>query len=483
MIAGLSRATTRSATALLLAGGLLAGWFVAAVRPAAAETIPPALLTDLKAATVFVKVNRRSLPWSGSGFVIQKGKNGVLVVTNAHVLQPPKIDDADISKDVPKETIKLILELQKEVSGVPSSASVVFFSGTPEEVVLPAGIVAQDDVHDLAVLKVEGAPDKVKAIKPNLEKIPELTPLVTLGFPFGGMLAASKANPTITITRADLTSYKPIGNDMSLLQLQGSLNPGCSGGPVVDTTGKLCGVQVQTIRGSGLGFAIPTDEVVRMVQGRLSTWRAAIAKDDSGEYNVEYRVQLVDPMKRINDLQLRYVPGAVPIPSITEFRAAPAALAGAKSVELARDGQWAVGSFKMPVSGPGPLVVTVQPTWIDGAKKKQLGRPELVRISLGPETPVGPDDGRTFWHYVDKTKGEGWFIKTATGWDEEDDGATHHFQEVKRDADKIEVLDPGRKLGVRMFHERLTFKLPQNQKWKNIYHGAWGATGVVIASK
>jgi S1-C subfamily serine protease len=113
-----------------------------------------------------------------------------------------------------------------------------------------------------------------------------------LGFPFGGMLAASKSNPTITITRAELTSYKPITADMSFLQLQGSLNPGCSGGPVVNVEGKLCGVQVQTIRGSGLGFAIPTEEVVRLVKGRLSTWRVAVKKDESGEgeYNVEYRV-------------------------------------------------------------------------------------------------------------------------------------------------------------------------------------------------
>ncbi|HEY1785280.1 MAG TPA: serine protease, partial [Pirellulales bacterium] len=387
MTAKLTRAILCGIAGLLIAGGQ---------RPAAAQAIPAPLLADLKAATVFVKVNRRTLDWSGSGFVIQRSKGAALIVTNAHVLQCPKIDDADIAKNLPKETMKLILELQKEVSGVESSANVVFFSGTPEEIVLPAGIVAQDDLHDLAVLKVEGAPDTVKPIKANTQKIPELTSLITLGFPFGGMLATAKTNPTITITRAELTSYKPTSIDMDFLQLQGSLNPGCSGGPVVDMAGKLCGVQVQTIRGSGLGFAIPTDEVVRLVQGRLATWRAAAKKDEAGEYSVEYRVQLVDPMQKINDLELHYLNGAAPVPSAVEFKAAPTALKGAKSIELKRDGRWAVGTFKVPVSGAGPLVATVQPTWTNGAKKKLLGQPQVIRIGLAPG-PVGPEDGRTFW--------------------------------------------------------------------------------------
>lgn len=85
-----------------IAGTLVCGPFFGGPRPAVAQAIPAPLLADLKAATVFVKVQRRTLDWSGSGFVIQKNKTGVLVVTNAHVLQCPKIDDADIKKTFPK---------------------------------------------------------------------------------------------------------------------------------------------------------------------------------------------------------------------------------------------------------------------------------------------------------------------------------------------------------------------------------------------
>ena len=467
-------------------GCVALGLVLSTVNWAWAQAIPAPLLSDLKAGAVYVKVSRRTLDWSGSGFVVQKGKNGVLIVTNAHVLRRPKIDDTDIAKNVPVETQRAIAVLQAELRGVESAVSVVFFSGTPEEIALPGGVVAQDDQHDLAVLKVEGAPETVKAIKPNMEKVSELTPLVTLGFPFGGMLATDKTNPTITITRAELTSYKPIGNDMTLMQLQGSLNPGCSGGPVVDTAGKLCGVQVQTIRGSGLGFAIPTEEVIRMVRGRMSDWHAKLTKEGEGsgaKYTLEYRVQLIDPLKKIDKLRLAWRAGAVPVPSEASFKASPTALKDTQTVELKREGAWATVSFPVNPSGAGPLVLTVQPNWTDGNKKPVLGMPEVLRLTLGTETPAGPEDGRTSWHYVDKREGEGWVFKTAAGWDQESDGATHHFVEVKRDQEKVELYDKNRKMGLRLFHERMSFKLPQNKKWLNIVRGNWEASGMVASAK
>ena len=320
MISKLTRTILCCTAGLLLAGG---------PRPVAAQAIPAAMLADLKAGTLFVKVKRRSLDWTGSGFVIQKQKDFVLVVTNAHVLDPPKIDDADIVKDIPPETMKLIFALQKEVSGVDSVVSVVFNSGTPQEQTLPTEVVAKDTQTDLAVLKVVGVPDTAKAIRPSTQQLAETTPLVALGFPFGGFLSPNKSNPTITVSRAELTSFKTIKEGTTWLQLQGALNPGSSGGPVVDMQGKLCGVQVAVIRGSGLGFAIPVDQLVRMMRGRLTTWCMSAKKDASGQVEVEYRTSLIDPMEKVGTLALNYVPGEVPVASPAEFKAAPTALAGA----------------------------------------------------------------------------------------------------------------------------------------------------------
>ena len=161
---------------------------------------------------------------------------------------------------------------------------------------------------------------------------------------------------------------------MSLLQLQGSLNPGCSGGPVVGTDGKLCGVQVQTIRGSGLGFAIPTDEVVRLVQGRLATWRLSTKKDESGEYDVEYRVQLVDPMQKINSMELHYVPGAVPVPSVPEFKAAPDGVERSEIGRTETRRTMGRGDFQDADFRVGP-VGRHAAALLDGRHEEEAGRP------------------------------------------------------------------------------------------------------------
>ena len=131
--------------------------------------------------------------------------------------------------------------------------------------------------------------------------------------------------------------------------------------------------------------------------------------------------------------------------------------------------------------GPGPLVLTVQPSWTDKSKKPRLARPEVVRISVGAEASESGDDGRTFC-YIDAKKGEGWFIKTAAGWDEEDDGASHHFVEVGRDAKYVELLDKKRNIRVRLHHDQMLFKMPKKD-WGRLYSGAWEATGDVVAAE
>ena len=102
--------------------------------------------------------------------------------------------------------------------------------------------------------------------------------------------------------------------------------------------------------------------------------------------------------------------------------------------------------------------------------------------SASPPGPSGPTTAAPFGAYVDKKKGEGWFIKTATGWDEEDDGPRIISPKSAGTRRRCNCWTPGQ-LGVRLFHERLSFKLPQNKKWLNIYHGSWEATGTVVAPK
>src|SRR5205823_13615096 len=58
-------------------------------------------------------------------------------------------------------------------------------------------------------------------------------------------------------------------NELSVVQIDGDLNPGNSGGPVVDAQGRLVGVSVAKIKNTQIGLAIPSADLVSMLKGRI----------------------------------------------------------------------------------------------------------------------------------------------------------------------------------------------------------------------
>ncbi len=98
---------------------------------------------------------------------------------------------------------------------------------------------------------------------------------VAAGFPLGGMLGKvtdSKGNPSVTITGGRIAALRRDDyGQLDLLQVDGSLQPGNSGGPVVDEkTGKLIGVAVAKVGSvDTIGFVIPASELRRALAGRV----------------------------------------------------------------------------------------------------------------------------------------------------------------------------------------------------------------------
>src|SRR4029077_1517632 len=136
----------------------------------------------------------------------------------------------------------------------------VFNSGTAEEQVVAAKTVASDTVRDLAILKVEKVRKVPTPIPLDIGFRPlETTTVFIFGFPFGEALSKTKGNPAITVGRGAVSSVRldERGEDTEI-QIDGALNPGNSGGPVVDAKGRLVGVSVAGIRGGqGYGLTVP----------------------------------------------------------------------------------------------------------------------------------------------------------------------------------------------------------------------------------
>jgi hypothetical protein len=140
---------------------------------------------------------------------------------------------------------------------------VIEFDQNPK-VILPdnsfttADIVYADKDHDLAVLQIDKALPSLSFGDDNL--LEQTDELYALGFPFGGDLAGE-----LTVKKGIL-SGKRFSKDAGMVYLQtdSTLNPGLSGGPMVNHCGDVVGIN--TLGGSGLGMAIASSSIQQLWQ-------------------------------------------------------------------------------------------------------------------------------------------------------------------------------------------------------------------------
>lgn len=195
------------------------------------------LLRKVKPSTVYIRsLARDGSGGTGTGFVA--GNKPGYVVTNAHVVGYK------------------LGEIRK-----PDKIEVVIDSGDAGERTVPAEIYGLDIFLDLAVLKVEprGMPAALKFGK--AEALIETQDVVAFGYPFGEILGKS-----VTVSSTKVSSLRRDRGTIETIQLAGGLNPGNSGGPVVNVKGEVVGVSVAKFRGAEIAFAIPAETAERFLE-------------------------------------------------------------------------------------------------------------------------------------------------------------------------------------------------------------------------
>lgn len=107
---------------------------------------------------------------------------------------------------------------------------------------IDAKLIAKDKYLDLALLKAEVNNTKFITISNMAPK--KLQRIIAAGFPFGKYLSDD-----MKFTSGIVSSLKGFQDDSTRLQIDAALNPGNSGGPIVDeNTGKLVAVAVAGLR-------------------------------------------------------------------------------------------------------------------------------------------------------------------------------------------------------------------------------------------
>ncbi|HSW57664.1 MAG TPA: trypsin-like peptidase domain-containing protein [Dehalococcoidales bacterium] len=176
---------------------------------------------------------------SGSGFLVDQDGN---IVTNKHV-----VDGA-------------------------STVTVIFSNGTK----VSGKVMGTDSTRDLAVVKVDAA--AVSGITPltlgdsTTVKVGQMA--IAIGSPYGLMGTATVG----IISGLD----RSIGNLSGMIQTDAALNPGNSGGPLLNADGMVIGVNTAAETGSygisagGIGFAVPSN-AIKEVLARLKSGQNVVA--------------------------------------------------------------------------------------------------------------------------------------------------------------------------------------------------------------
>lgn len=161
----------------------------------------------------------------GTGFIIREDG---LIVTNNHVIQGADIINVQLdekSKDVYEATL-----------------------------------IGSDERTDIALIKITPKGKLPVAVLGNSGDLEVGEWVAAFGNPFGHGHSMTKG--VISSKGRDISEI----NKLPLLQTDASINPGNSGGPLVNSKGQVIGVNSAIdARAQGIGFAIPIDDVKRIL--------------------------------------------------------------------------------------------------------------------------------------------------------------------------------------------------------------------------
>ena len=149
-----------------------------------------------------------------------------------------------------------------------------------------ATLVGADPASDIAVLHIEAQPEVLFPVTyGNSERLKVGQRVYALGNPFG--LERTLSTGIISSLNRTLPLRRTGRSIKQIIQIDASINPGSSGGPLLDSRGRMIGMNMAiastTGESAGVGFAIPVNTIARVVpqlirSGRVTRPEIGIAK-------------------------------------------------------------------------------------------------------------------------------------------------------------------------------------------------------------
>jgi S1-C subfamily serine protease len=131
-----------------------------------------------------------------------------------------------------------------------------------------AKIIKQDLQNDLALLKIDSVTTKALSLRLD-PSVRSGESVIALGFPLSGILSDEPH-----VTTGIITALAGMGNDMRFLQMTTPVQPGNSGGPLLDEKGNVIGIVVSKF--DALKFASATGDIPQNVNFAINARIAQI---------------------------------------------------------------------------------------------------------------------------------------------------------------------------------------------------------------
>lgn len=176
---------------------------------------------------------------AGSGFVLDKQGH---ILTNYHVIDGAQTIDVNLG----------------------------------DEYVLPADVVGLDQRNDIAVLKINAPPEQlIPVVFGTSDSLKVGQRAIAIGNPFGQF---GRTLTTGVISALERTIEGSDGRTITgIIQTDAAINRGNSGGPLLDSSGRVIGINTAifspTGTSAGVGFAVPVDTIRRILPDLLTLGR------------------------------------------------------------------------------------------------------------------------------------------------------------------------------------------------------------------
>ncbi len=146
-----------------------------------------------------------------------------------------------------------------------------------------ARLVGQDLITDVAVLKIDAAPEDLFPVMfGDSNRLRVGQRVYAIGNPFG--FERTLSSGIISSLNRTLPSRSKARTIKNVIQIDAAINPGNSGGPLLDTRGRMIGMNTaiasRTGESAGVGFAIPINAIARIVPQLIEKGR--VVRPDVG---------------------------------------------------------------------------------------------------------------------------------------------------------------------------------------------------------